>query len=275
MNRSIRWLDRCIAAHKNPDRQNLFAIIQGGLDPELRRQCCIEMAKRDTPGIAIGGLSGGEEKPTFTKMYSHPGHSLKCSVSLCTDLLPKHKPIYLMGVGYAEDLLVGVALGVDMFDCVYPTRTAVRDLMHATNPQRFGHAITPRGVLNLRNRQYAKDFGPIDNNCGCPCCRPGGWSITRSLIYHLACKETSKMLRKMYSLPAGAHLLTIHNVYYQLNLMKEARNAIKQDRYPEFLHQFFSTLYDGQKDRYPQWAVDALRTVGVDLFEDVKSDELN
>jgi queuine tRNA-ribosyltransferase catalytic subunit len=98
MLRSVRWLDRCIAAHKHPERQNLFAIIQGGLDEDLRRRCCIEMAKRDTPGIAIGGLSGGEEKPTFSRMYIKGLPSADNSVSLCTDLLPKDKPIYLMGV---------------------------------------------------------------------------------------------------------------------------------------------------------------------------------
>lgn len=114
MHRSVRWLDRCIKAHKNPDSQNLFAIIQGGLDIELRRKCVEEMVKRDTPGYAIGGLSGGEEKDRFWRM-----------VTLCTDLLPEDRPRYCMGVGYAEDLVVCSALGVDMFDCVYPTRTAV------------------------------------------------------------------------------------------------------------------------------------------------------
>ncbi|XP_020612439.1 queuine tRNA-ribosyltransferase catalytic subunit 1-like isoform X2 [Orbicella faveolata] len=117
MLRSIRWLDRCIAAHARPTEQNLFAIIQGGLDPELRKTCVKEMVKRNTPGIAIGGLSGGEEKSLFCK-----------TVTLCTDLLPKSKPRYLMGVGYAVDLVVCCALGVDMFDCVYPTRTAVSGL---------------------------------------------------------------------------------------------------------------------------------------------------
>lgn len=101
MLRSIRWLDRCIAAHKFPERQNLFAIIQGGLDEDLRRRCCIEMAKRDTPGIAIGGLSGGEEKPTFSRMYLIGKRNTNYSISLCTDLLPRDKPIYLMGVVYA------------------------------------------------------------------------------------------------------------------------------------------------------------------------------
>jgi tRNA-guanine transglycosylase len=114
MYRSIRWLDRCITAHKNPSTQNLFCIIQGGLDLELRKECCKEMVERDTPGIAIGGLSGGEAKEEYCKV-----------VSTCTDMLPDNKPRYVMGVGYPEDLVVSVALGADMFDCVWPTRTAV------------------------------------------------------------------------------------------------------------------------------------------------------
>ncbi|KAL4733441.1 thymidylate synthase/dCMP hydroxymethylase domain-containing protein [Aspergillus similis] len=116
MERSVRWLDRCIAAHRNPETQNLFCIIQGGLDLELRKRCCAEMVARDTPGIAIGGLSGGEAKEDFCKV-----------VDTCTGLLPEYKPRYVMGVGYQEDLIVGVALGADMFDCVWPTRTAPRE----------------------------------------------------------------------------------------------------------------------------------------------------
>ncbi|KAK9324787.1 tRNA-guanine(15) transglycosylase-like protein [Lipomyces orientalis] len=238
MQRSIRWLDRCIAANKHPDRQNLFAIIQGGLDLDLRRTCCIEMAKRNTPGIAIGGLSGGEAKEQFCKV-----------VSYCTDLLPRDKPIYCMGVGYAEDMLVSVALGVDLFDCVYPTRTA-----------RFGNAITARGVLNLRNKCFATDFRPVEDDCTCPICTPkskGGMAITRSLIHHLAAKETS-----------GAHMLTLHNVHYQLNLMRSARQAIVRDEFPSFVKKFFATLHGGNKDKYPTWAVEALRTVNVDLLDD-------
>lgn len=114
MHRSVRWLDRCMSAHKYPERQNLFCIIQGGLDLDLRRQCCEDMVARDTPGIAIGGLSGGEAKSEYCKV-----------VDTCTGLLPEKKPRYVMGVGYPEDLVVSVALGADMFDCVWPTRTAV------------------------------------------------------------------------------------------------------------------------------------------------------
>lgn len=122
MLRSIRWLDRCIAAHKHPERQNLFAIIQGGLDEELRKRCCIEMAKRDTPGIAIGGLSGGEEKPTFSRMYPRePRYFANRSVSLCTDLLPKDRPIYLMGVVCLDARLkinvLGICGGSHCFCC--------------------------------------------------------------------------------------------------------------------------------------------------------------
>jgi tRNA-guanine family transglycosylase len=129
MYRSIRWLDRCIAAHKYPERQNLFCIIQGGLDLSLRRICSVEMVKRDTPGIAIGGLSGGEAKDEFCKVYvtittTNPS-SLHRRVDTCTSLLPDKKPRYVMGVGYPEDIVVAVALGADMFDCVWPTRTAV------------------------------------------------------------------------------------------------------------------------------------------------------
>ncbi|KAK9375684.1 tRNA-guanine(15) transglycosylase-like protein [Lipomyces chichibuensis] len=241
MHRSIRWLDRCIAANKNPERQNLFAIIQGGLDLDLRRTCCIEMANRNTPGIAIGGLSGGEAKEQFCKV-----------VSYCTDLLPRNKPIYTMGVGYAEDMLVSVALGVDLFDCVYPTRTA-----------RFGNAITAKGVLNLRNKCFATDYGPVEEDCTCPICTPksnGGMGITRSLIHHLAAKETS-----------GAHMLTLHNVHYQLNLMRAARQAIIRDEFPSFIKDFFATLHGGNKEKFPQWAVDALRTVNIDLLDDDRS----
>ncbi|NXW84606.1 TGT ribosyltransferase, partial [Alopecoenas beccarii] len=145
---SVRWLDRCLAAHPPPQRQLLFAIVQGGLDPALRTRC-LPMTARPVPGFAIGGLSGGEEKAQFWRM-----------VKLSTDLLPPDKPRYLMGVGYATDLVVCVALGCDMFDCVFPTRTA-----------RFGSALVPWGALQLKNRQFARDFRPIDENCGCPTCR--------------------------------------------------------------------------------------------------------
>ncbi|KXT13800.1 hypothetical protein AC579_2340 [Pseudocercospora musae] len=237
MYRSVRWLDRCIAAHKKPESQNLFCIIQGGLDLPLRRECCKEMLARHTPGVAIGGLSGGEAKAEFCKV-----------VDTCTAIIPTHKPRYVMGVGYPEDILVSVALGADMFDCVWPSRTA-----------RFGNAITDAGVLNLRHASYAEDFGPIAPGCKCICCRDedeGGLGISRSYIYHTAAKET-----------AGAHLMTMHNTHYMLDMMRRAREAVIEDRYPHFLKDYFSALYAGNKEKYPEWAVQALRGVGVDLLE--------
>lgn len=235
MERSVRWLDRCIAAHKNTDRQNLFCIIQGGLDLDLRRQCCNEMVARDTPGIAIGGLSGGEAKADFCRV-----------VETCTALLPELKPRYVMGIGYPEDLVVSVALGADMFDCVWPTRTA-----------RFGNAITKNGVINLRNAKFATDFGPIEPGCGCKSCRTDGdgMGITRAYINHNTSKET-----------VAAHLLTIHNVWYQLNLMQEMREAIIADTFPAYVRTFFRQLHDDKE--YPDWAVEALRGVGIDLASD-------
>ncbi|OJJ46382.1 hypothetical protein ASPZODRAFT_132475 [Penicilliopsis zonata CBS 506.65] len=234
--RSVRWLDRCIDAHKYPERQNLFCIIQGGLDLELRRKCCEEMVARDTPGIAIGGLSGGEAKEQFCQV-----------VDTCTGLLPEEKPRYVMGVGYPEDLIVATALGADMFDCVWPTRTA-----------RFGNAVTAAGSLNLRQASFADDFGPIEEGCTCASCRPreqGGLGITRAYIHHVTAKET-----------VGAHLLTIHNVHYLLTLMGSARQAILEDRFPAFLRKFFNDLYGGDSSKFPTWAVGALRGVGVDLL---------
>ncbi|PSK34123.1 hypothetical protein B9Z65_8449 [Elsinoe australis] len=236
--RSVRWLDRCIAAHEKPGSQNLFCIVQGGLDLELRRKCCVEMVKRDTPGVAIGGLSGGEEKSRYCEV-------VKC----CTEMLPEGKPRYVMGVGYPEDLVVSVALGADMFDCVWPTRTA-----------RFGNAIMDRGVVNLRLAKNANDFGPVMEGCRCRVCmsrEEGGLGITRAFIYHTTAKET-----------VGAHLLSLHNVHYLLHMMDRVREAIIADRYPAFLKGFFSDLYDGDKAQYPAWAVDALKGVGVDLLAD-------
>ncbi|KAH8681456.1 queuine tRNA-ribosyltransferase [Xylariales sp. PMI_506] len=236
MERSVRWLDRCIAAHKNPTTQNLFCIIQGGLDVDMRRECCEQMVARDTPGIAIGGLSGGEAKTDYCRV-----------VATCTEMLPELKPRYVMGIGYPEDLVVSVALGADMFDCVWPTRTA-----------RFGNAITKNGVLNLKNSKFAIDYSPIEEGCGCVCCRKGdgGLGITRAFVHHNTAKET-----------VSAHLLSIHNVWYQLQLMRDVRDAIIADQYPAFLRQFFANLY-ADKSLYPNWAVEALQGVGVDLLAD-------
>jgi queuine tRNA-ribosyltransferase catalytic subunit len=167
-------------------------------------------------------------------------------VDTCTSLLPAHKPRYVMGIGYPEDIVVAVALGADMFDCVWPTRTA-----------RFGNAITAYGVLNLKHARYANDFEPMEAGCKCTACRPraeGGLGISRAYIYHLAAKET-----------VGAHLVTMHNVHHMLNLMKRIRNAILEDDYRQFATDFFSKYFPKEKGP-PEWAVEALLGVGIDIL---------
>ncbi|XP_078686700.1 queuine tRNA-ribosyltransferase catalytic subunit 1-like [Branchiostoma floridae x Branchiostoma belcheri] len=226
MYRSIRWLDRCMKAHKRTDCQNLFGIVQGGLDPELRKICVQEMTKRDLPGFAIGGLSGGEEKAHFWRM-----------VHLSTDYLPKNKPRYLMGVGYAVDLVVCSALGCDMYDCVFPTRTA-----------RFGSALVPTGQLQLKNKQYARDFRPIDEDCRCSTCA----RYTRAYLHSIATQET-----------VACHLVTVHNIAYQMNLMRTLRQSILEGRFPQFVQDFMDMMYPSKN--YPEWVVQALSAVNIHL----------
>lgn len=225
--RSIRWLDRCINANKHPDKQNLFAIIQGGLNLDLRVECCKEMAQRNTPGIAIGGLSGGEDKREYCRV-----------VSTCTDHLPTNKPRYCMGVGYAEDLVVSVALGADMFDCVFPTRTA-----------RFGTALTKFGSLSLRNARFRDDSRVIEEGCRCLACSS---NVSRAYFHLSVTKDT-----------VPAHLLTLHNTYYQLNLMREVRQSIIADEFEKFVNTFFTNLYPAKN--FPDWAVEALKGVNITL----------
>ncbi|KIJ67810.1 hypothetical protein HYDPIDRAFT_83354 [Hydnomerulius pinastri MD-312] len=234
MERSVRWLDRCIQQHERSgrqDRQNLFAIVQGGLDPDLRDRCLNAMIERKdrVAGYAIGGLSGGEEKDVFWRI-----------IKQCADRLPVDRPRYSMGIGFAEDLLVCVALGVDMADCVFPTRTA-----------RFGVALTFNGPLNLRLNKHAKSMDRIDDNCPCPTCTSG---MSRALLHHIVTIET-----------AGAHAVTQHNLVFQARVMGGARDAIMEGTFPDYLRTFFRN-YFGDKG-YPEWCVNALRSVGVDLLE--------
>ncbi|ESP03247.1 hypothetical protein LOTGIDRAFT_205064 [Lottia gigantea] len=226
MHRTIRWLDRCLKANKRPSEQCIFPIVQGGLDPELRKQCAQELTKRDVKGFAIGGLSGGEEKESFWKM-----------VTLSTDYLPSDKPTYLMGVGFAVDLVVCVALGCDMFDCVFPTRTA-----------RFGTALVPTGDLNLAKKMYSEDFRPIDEDCVCSTCK----TYNRAYLHTIVTQET-----------VACSLITIHNIAYQLQLMKRIRESILKDEFPVFIQTFFTTMFPNKQ--YPIWAVNALKSVNVTL----------
>ncbi|EJD52782.1 queuine tRNA-ribosyltransferase [Auricularia subglabra TFB-10046 SS5] len=243
--RSVRWLDRCIAHHKasgKTDTQNLFAIVQGGLDPELRDKCLDEMIKRrdGVAGYAVGGLSGGEEKDVFWRI-----------IAQCAAKLPADRPRYSMGIGFAEDLLVCVALGIDMVHCVFPTRTA-----------RFGVALTMSGPVNLRKslpfrlrelglNKYSRDFGPIEEGCPCPTCTA---KQSRAMFYRLIAQET----------PA-AHAMSQHNLVFQARLMGGARDAIMNGTFPDYLRSFFRGYFG--KQGYPKWCVEALRSVGVDLLE--------
>ncbi|KAI0930439.1 hypothetical protein AcW1_009129 [Taiwanofungus camphoratus] len=232
--RTIRWLDRCIEYHEKSGKtnvQNLFAIVQGGINPGLRDRCLDEMIKRKdrVSGYAIGGLSGGEAKDTFWRI-----------IKQCADKLPVDRPRYAMGIGFAEDLLVCVALGVDMADCVFPTRTA-----------RFGVALTFNGPLNLRLGKHDSDLRPIDENCPCPTCANG---TSRAMLHHIVTMET-----------AGAHALTQHNIVFEARVMGGARDAIMHGTFPSYLKTFFAS-YFGEAG-YPEWCVNALRSVGVDLLE--------
>ncbi|KAF7782576.1 hypothetical protein Agabi119p4_1952 [Agaricus bisporus var. burnettii] len=234
MERSVRWLDRCAAFHEKSgktDRQNLFAIVQGALDPALRDRCLNAMIDRKSKvmGYAIGGLSGGEEKDVFWRI-----------VKQCADKLPEDRPRYSMGIGFAEDLLVCVALGVDMADCVFPTRTA-----------RFGVALTHRGPLNLRLSKHARDFDPIDKNCPCPTCTG---KTSKAILHHTITHET-----------AAAHAITLHNVTFQAQVMGRVRTAIIEDSFPTYLRSFFADYFGDTG--YPEWCVNALRSVGVDLLD--------
>lgn len=227
--RTVRWLDRCIEAHKRPDKQNLFPIVQGGLDEEKRRDCARELIKRDTLGFAIGGLSGGEEKDQFWRM-----------VAASTEVLPANKPRYLMGVGFAIDLVVCSALGVDMYDCVFPTRTA-----------RFGNALIMKhpGSLNLKQKLYRTDFRPLEDGCPCATCS----TVTRAHVHKLVVNKAT----------SACHLLSVHNVHFQLRLMANIRSAIKEDCYPDFVQNFVKDNYPS--GAYPEWAVNALKSVEIEI----------
>jgi queuine tRNA-ribosyltransferase len=196
MERTHRWAERCLAAKTRPD-QALFGIVQGGIVPDLRTASAKFIASLPFPGIAIGGLSVGETK---TEMYA--------TLDVVIPLLPEDKPRYLMGVGTPEDLIEGVARGVDIFDCVLPTRLA-----------RHNAAFSPEGRLNLMNAAYARDKRPIDETCDCYTCR----TFTRAYLRHLiVAKETL----------AGT-LLSIHNLRALIRLMEELRGYIAEGVFAE------------------------------------------
>uniref|UniRef100_A0A7N2KRE1 Queuine tRNA-ribosyltransferase catalytic subunit 1 n=1 Tax=Quercus lobata TaxID=97700 RepID=A0A7N2KRE1_QUELO len=205
MYRTLRWIDRCIAAHQRPHEQNLFGIVQGGLDPVLRDICVRGLVDRNLPGYAIGGLAGGESKDSFWRV-----------VAQCTAALPEDKPRYVMGVGYPLDIVVCSALGADMYDCVYPTRTA-----------RFGTALVPEGVLKLKHNAMADDARPIDPTCACMVCR----TYSRAYIHCLVTKDAM-----------GSQLLSYHNLYYMMKLSRDLHTSIIEGRFPEFVCNFLRIM---------------------------------
>lgn len=203
LERTTRWLKRCKEAHKNTEKQALFGIIQGGMYKDLREQSAKEILELDLPGYAVGGLSVGEPKELMYEVLDYT-----------VPLMPEDKPRYLMGVGSPDDLLEGVIRGIDMFDCVLPTRIA-----------RNGTAMTSVGKVVVRNAKYARDFGPLDPNCDCYCCK----NYTRAYIRHLV--KANEIL--------ASRLITTHNLHFLLNLMKQVREAIMEDRLLDFKEEFF------------------------------------
>ncbi len=202
--KTIRWAEDCKKAHKRSD-QALFGIVQGSVYPTLRKECALALAAMDFPGYAVGGVSVGE------------GLDLLKQVVDCTaPFLPAHKPRYLMGVGLPEDILESVERGMDMFDCVIPTRYA-----------RSATLFTTRGKLRLTHRRYRRDFFPVDASCDCYCCR----NFTRAYLHHLF--NANEIL--------SAILSAIHNVRFYLKMMEGCRSAIEQGAYRDFKRDFLGS----------------------------------
>jgi queuine tRNA-ribosyltransferase len=214
MELSLRWAKRCQAEFARLQNPNaLFGIVQGGMFEHLRQESLDALVALDFPGYAVGGVSVGEPKEDMLRIMAHTPHRL-----------PAHKPRYLMGVGTPEDLVDGVAAGVDMFDCVMPTRNA-----------RNGHLFTRFGDLKIRNARHKSDHRPLDETCTCYTCKghtnadgstSGGFS--RAYLHHL--DRCGEML--------GPMLTTIHNLHYYLNLMREVRESLDAGRFGTFRQQF-------------------------------------
>ncbi|MCI0703913.1 MAG: tRNA guanosine(34) transglycosylase Tgt, partial [Planctomycetia bacterium] len=195
--RSIRWAERCKKHHTKSD-QAQFAIVQGGLNLDLRAECARELVAMDFPGYALGGFSVGEAP-----------EAMHAALPACAALLPEAKPRYLMGVGRPQDLLAGIAAGIDMFDCVMPTRNGRNAL-----------AFTSDGPLRLRNAKHRRDSAPLASDCACYCCA----NYSRAYLHHLFAAD--EML--------GPTLLSLHNVAFYLKLMADARQAIAEGRFATF-----------------------------------------
>ncbi len=203
MMRTLRWAQRGKDAHKRTHDQALFGIVQGGEYPDLREYCAKELVKMDFPGYAIGGTSVGEPKEVYKEM-----------IDMTIDQLPEDKPRYLMGVGSPVSILEAIERGIDMFDCVLPTRIA-----------RHGTAMTSTGRVVAKNAIYKEDFRPIDENCDCYACK----NYTRAYIRHLL--SANEVF--------GQRLLSIHNIHFLIKLVDDAREAIKRDEFIEFKESFY------------------------------------
>lgn len=202
-NRTLRWAKRGKEAHKRGDDQALFGIVQGGDYEDLRKLCAETLTQMNFDGYSIGGTSVGEDKETMKRMIDY-----------AVKYLPNNKPRYLMGVGSYDSILEGVLRGVDMFDCVLPTRIA-----------RHGALMTSSGRLNIRDKKHEYDLNPIDNECDCYTCK----NYSRSYLRHLyKCEEG-----------LGKRLLSIHNLRFLVHLMEEIRKAILEDRFLDFKNAFF------------------------------------
>ena len=206
MQLSLRWAKRSLIEHKRLNNKNaLFGIVQGGMHRDLRVHSAESLIEMDFNGYAIGGLSVGEPKEEMMEVLSYlPDH------------MPEDKPRYLMGVGTPLDLVEGVASGVDMFDCVMPSRNA-----------RNGYLFTSEGVVKIRNAKYKKDTGPLDPNCGCSTCS----NYSRSYLHHL--QKTNEIL--------GSRLNTLHNLFYYQELMQSMRSAIQTNTFSTFRKSFLAS----------------------------------
>lgn len=205
LERTTRWLNRCKEYHKNTEQQSLFGIMQGGMYKDLRKQSAEEIVELDLPGYAIGGLSVGEPKEIMYEVMDD-----------CVDYLPADKPRYLMGVGSPDCLFEGVERGIDMFDCVLPTRIA-----------RHGMAMTSQGRVNIKNAKYERDFTPLDPNCDCYTCR----NYSKAYLRHLF--KSDEILSSM--------LMTTHNLHFLVNTMAGIRKAIEEDRFLEYKKEFYDS----------------------------------
>ncbi len=203
VDRTTRWAKRCKEAHQRPDEQGLFGIIQGGEYEDLRRRSAEALVELDFPGYAVGGLSVGEPKDVMNRV-----------LDFTTPMMPADKPRYLMGVGSPDSLIDGSIRGIDMFDCVLPTRIA-----------RNGTLMTSEGRMVIKNAKYARDFRPIDENCDCYTCK----NYTRAYVRHLLRTEET----------FGLRLTSYHNLRFLIKLMEDVRQAIREDRLGDFKEEFF------------------------------------